>query len=152
MRAGSGSNLMKIELGVGKLIHQLENIFLLVIALLTVIGACKEIYVIADKRDVGLQDLLLMFLYVEVLAMVGAYYESKQIPITLPIFIAITALARLSILQKGQEPLNLIYEAGAILILAIASVVVNYRPVRAARTIDRETSKASAGLRPGSDR
>jgi protein PsiE len=84
--------------------------------------------------------------------MVGAYYDSKQIPITLPIFIAITALARLSILQKGQEPLNLIYEAGAILILAIASVVVNYRPVRAARTIDRETSKASAGLRPGSDR
>ena len=143
---------MKIELGVGKMIHQLENIFLLVIALLTVIGACKEIYVIADKRDVGLQDLLLMFLYVEVLAMVGAYYDSKQIPITLPIFIAITALARLSILQKGQEPLNLIYEAGAILILAIASVVVNYRPVRAARTIDRETSKASAGLRPGSDR
>jgi hypothetical protein len=63
----SGSNLMKIELGVGKMIHQLENIFLLVIALLTVIGACKEIYVIADKRDVDLQDLLLMFLYVEVL-------------------------------------------------------------------------------------
>ena len=116
------------------------------------IGACKEIYVIADKRDVDLQDLLLMFLYVEVLAMVGAYYESKQIPITLPIFIAITALARLSILQKGQEPLNLIYEAGAILILAIASVVVNYRPARAPRTSDRETSKASAGLHSGSYR
>ena len=94
---------MKVDLGVGKMIHQLENVFLLVIALLTVIGACKEIYVIADKRDVGLQDLLLMFLYVEVLAMVGAYYDSKQIPITLPIFIAITALARLSILQKDQD-------------------------------------------------
>src|ERR1700731_4831911 len=114
-----GSDFMKIEAGVGKMIHQLENIFLLVIALLTVIGACKEIYVIADKRDVGLQDLLLMFLYVEGLAMVGMYYDSKQIPITLPIFIAITALARLSILQKDQEPLNLVYEAGAILILAI---------------------------------
>jgi protein PsiE len=140
---------MKRELGIGKTIHQLENIFLLVIALFTVIGAGKEIYLIADKRDVGLQDLLLMFLYVEVLAMVGAYYDSKQIPITLPIFIAITALARLTILQKDQEPLNLIYEAGAILILAMASVIVNYRPARAARTIDRETSKTSAGLRPG---
>jgi protein PsiE len=127
------------------MIHQLENVFLLVIALLTVIGACKEIYIIADKRDVDLQDLLLMFLYVEVLAMVGAYYDSKQIPITLPIFIAITASARLSILQKDQEPLNLIYEAGAILILAIASVVVNYRPARAAR-------ETSAGFRAGSDR
>src|SRR5260370_30294727 len=134
---------MKIDLGVGKMIHQLENIFLLVIALLTVIGACKEIYVIADKRDVGLQDLLLMFLYVEVLAMVGAYYDSKQIPITLPIFIAITALARLSILQKDQEPLNLIYEAGAVLILAMASVLVNYRPLKAMQPVDRGTRKAS---------
>jgi protein PsiE len=104
-----------------------ENVFLLVIALLTVIGAVKEIYVIFGKRDVGLQDLLLMFLYVEVLAMVGAYYDSKQIPITLPIFIAITALARLTILQKEQEPMNIIYEATAILLLAIASVVVNLR-------------------------
>jgi protein PsiE len=116
---------MKLELG--KIVHGLENGFLLVIALLTVLGAAKEIYMIADKRDVGLQDLLLMFLYVEVLGMVGAYYESKQIPITLPIFIAITAIARLSILQKGQEPLNLVYEAAAVLILAVASVVVNYR-------------------------
>lgn len=112
----------------GKVIHQVENAFLLVIAALTVIGAGKEMYVIFAKRDVGLQDLLLMFLYVEVLGMVGAYYDSKQIPITLPIFIAITALARIAILQKEQEPLNLIYESSAILILALASVVVNVRP------------------------
>ena len=112
----------------GKVIHQVENVFLLVIAALTVVGAVKEIFVISAKRDVGLQDLLLMFLYVEVLGMVGAYYESKQIPITLPIFIAITALARIAILQKEQEPLNLVYEASAILILALASVVVNLRP------------------------
>ncbi len=112
----------------GRLIHQVENVFLLAIAVLTIVGAVKEIYVIYDKRDVGLQDLLLMFLYVEVLGMVGAYYDSKQIPINLPIFIAITALARITILQKEQEPVNLIYEAGAILILATASVVVNLRP------------------------
>jgi protein PsiE len=115
---------------IGKAIHLVENIFLLLIAALTVIGTMKEIYLIAVKRDVGLQDLLLMFLYVEVLAMVGAYYDSKTIPISLPIFIAITALARIMILQKEQDPLNLIYEAGAILILAIASVVVNLRPSR----------------------
>ncbi len=112
-----------------KVIHQVENIFLLVIALMTVIGALKEIVAIIQKRDVGLQDLLLMFLYVEVLGMVGAYYDSKQIPITLPIFIAITALARIAILQKEQDPLHLIYEASAILLLAIASVVVNIRPL-----------------------
>ena len=80
----------------GKAIQQLESLFLFVIALPTVVGAVKEIYLILGKRDVGLQDLLLMFLYVEVLGMVGIYLDSKQIPITLPIFIAITALARMA--------------------------------------------------------
>jgi protein PsiE len=134
---------MKIEFGFRKIIHQVENVFLLMIALFTVIGVGKEIYLIVVKQDVGLQDLLLMFLYVEVLAMVGAYYESKQVPITLPIFIAITALARTTILQKDQEPLNIIYQASAILILAIASIAVNYRPARGAQTTGGETKKAS---------
>ncbi len=134
---------MKIEFGFLKMIHQAENVFLLMIALFTVIGVSKEIYLISLKQDVGLQDLLLMFLYVEVLAMVGAYYESKKVPITLPIFIAITALARTTILQKDQEPLNLIYQASAILILAIASIAVDYRPARGALTTGDETKKAS---------
>ena len=113
---------------IAKAIQQLESFFLFVIALLTVVGAVKEIYLILGKRDVGLQDLLLMFLYVEVLGMVGVYSDSKQIPITLPIFIAITALARTAILQKEQDPQHIIYEASAILLLAIASFIVNIRP------------------------
>jgi protein PsiE len=121
---------MKSESGFRKIIHGAEDVFLLVIALFTVIGVCKEVYFIGLKLDVGLQDLLLMFLYVEVLAMVGAYYDSKQVPITLPIFIAITALARATIFQKDQDPLNIIYQAAAILILALASIAVNYRPAR----------------------
>ncbi len=123
-----------------------ENVFLLLIAALTIIGATKEVYLIVSKLDVGLQDLLLMFLYVEVLAMVGAYYDSKKIPITLPIFIAITALARITILQKEQDPLNLIYEAGAILILSIASVVIN---LRLGRMIDSSGSEAERSHQPG---
>ncbi len=134
---------MKIEFGFRKIIYQVENIFLLVIALFTVIGVGKEIYLIVIRRDVGLQDLLLMFLYVEVLAMVGAYYESKQVPITLPIFIAITALARTTILQKDQESLNVIYQASAILILAIATVAVNYRPGKGAPAPGHEVRPAS---------
>jgi protein PsiE len=134
---------MKIEFGFRKIIYQVENLFLLVIALFTVAGVGKEIYLIGVRRDVGLQDLLLMFLYVEVLAMVGAYYESKQVPITLPIFIAITALARTTILQKDQEPLNIIYQASAILILALASIAVNYRPGRAVPATGQETRQAS---------
>ena len=134
---------MKIEFGFRKMVYQVENAFLLVIALFTVIGVGKEIYLIAIRRDVGLQDLLLMFLYVEVLAMVGAYYESKQVPITLPIYIAITALARTTILQKDQEPLNIIYQASAILILAVASIAVNYRPGKGAPAAGHEIRRAS---------
>jgi protein PsiE len=109
-------------------IHRLENVFLLVIAAFTVVAMCQEIVTIVQGQTVALKDLLLMFIYVEVLGMVGVYYDSKKIPITLPLFIAITALARLVILQgKDQPPVNLLYESGAILLLAAACVVVNVR-------------------------
>ena len=115
-----------------KVIHQVENVFLLAIGIFTVVAMVQEVYVIVRGGTVALKDLLLMFIYVEVLAMVGVYYDSKKIPITLPMFIAITALARLVILQgKDQPPVNLIYESGAILILSIASVVINYKPSKA---------------------
>ena len=113
----------------GKAIHLIENLFLLVIGGFTVVAMGQEIHLIVSGGTVALKDLLLMFIYVEVLAMVGVYYDSKKIPITLPMFIAITALARLVILQgKDQPPINLIYESGAILLLAVACVVINYQP------------------------
>ncbi|MEL7543919.1 MAG: phosphate-starvation-inducible PsiE family protein [Pseudomonadota bacterium] len=113
------------------IIHQLENFFLLLIAVFTVIAMCQEVYKLIVGQQVALKDLLLMFIYVEVLAMVGVYYDSKKIPITLPLYIAITALARLVILQgKDQPPINLLVEAGAILILAAACIVITYKPGR----------------------
>ncbi|WP_184256630.1 phosphate-starvation-inducible PsiE family protein [Rhodopseudomonas rhenobacensis] len=114
-----------------RVILQLENVFLVVIGAFAVVAMAQEVYETALGMRVALKDLLLMFIYVEVLAMVGVYYESKKIPITLPLFIAITALARLLILQgKDQPPENLLYESGAILILAIACAVISYRPPR----------------------
>ena len=82
-----------------------------------------------------------MFLYVEVLGMVGIYLDSKQIPITLPIFIAITALARMAILQKEQDLCILIYEARSIRVLAIAAFVVNLRPGHFARRMTKQGEK-----------
>lgn len=111
------------------LIHQLENVFLIIIAAFTVVAMVQEVIKIVDGQQVALKDLLLMFIYVEVLAMVGVYYDSKKIPITLPLYIAITALARLVILQgKDQPPINLLVESGAILILAGACIVISLRP------------------------
>jgi protein PsiE len=111
-----------------KAFHHVENGFLLVIAVFTVIGMGQEVYGVALELKVELKDLILMFIYVEVINMVGAYYNSKKIPISLPIFIAITAIARLTILQaKEQPPVNLLFESGAILVLAIASAIINYK-------------------------
>lgn len=114
---------------VSRSIHYTENAFLLVIGLFTVVAMAQEIWIIVEGRSVALKDLLLMFIYVEVLAMVGVYYDSKKIPITLPLFIAITALARLVILQgKDQPPVNLLYESAAVLLLALSCVVITYKP------------------------
>lgn len=114
---------------VSRLIDYAENTFLLVIALFTLVAMMQEILVMIEARSVELKDLLLMFIYVEVLGMVGVYYDSKKIPITLPLFIAITALARLVIIQgKDQPPVNLLYESGAVLLLAIACLVITYEP------------------------
>jgi protein PsiE len=114
-----------------KVIQQIENVFLVVIGAFAVVAMAQEVYETALGMRVALKDLLLMFIYVEVLAMVAVYYESKKIPITLPLFIAITALARLLILQgKDQPPENLLFESGAILILAVACAVITYGPAR----------------------
>ena len=115
---------------IGTLIIELfEKSLLTIVALLTIIATFQELLAIFDARKVQLADLLLLFLYTEVLGMVGAFYKSKKIPITLPLFIAMTALARLIILQgKEMEAITLLYEAGAILILALACLAIRFRP------------------------
>ena len=111
------------------MIELFEKSLLTIVALLTIIATFQELLAIFDARKVQLADLLLLFLYTEVLGMVGAFYKSKKIPITLPLFIAMTALARLIILQgKEMEAITLLYEAGAILILALACLAIRFRP------------------------
>ena len=111
------------------IIELFEKSLLTIVALLTIIATFQELLSIFDARKVQLADLLLLFLYTEVLGMVGAFYKSKKIPITLPLFIAMTALARLIILQgKEMEAITLLYEAGAILILALACLAIRFRP------------------------
>jgi protein PsiE len=124
-----------------------ENTFLMMIGVFAVVAMAQEVYETALGMRVALKDLLLMFIYVEVIAMVAAYYESKKIPITLPLFIAITAMARLLILQGKDQPVeNLLYESGAILILAIACAVISYRPGQHA--IGDDGGRKTSQLRP----
>ena len=119
---------MNDKFNLAKIIKPIEKILLGIIALLTVIAVVQEINSIYVNSKVQLADLLLLFIYTEVLGMIGIFYVSNKIPITLPLFIAMTAIARLIILQgKGMDPIILIYEAGAILIIAFACLVIRYK-------------------------
>ena len=110
------------------LIKNLQLGLLVVILISTVIAVFLEISNMYQLRDITLADLLLMFLYLEVLAMVRVFWEQQSISITLPLLIAITALSRFIILQgKEMDPSSLMYEAGAILLIAIAIVVMRFR-------------------------
>ena len=111
-----------------KITKNLQFILLSIILISTVIAVGIEIKRMIIEQTVNLADLLLMFLYLEVMAMVRVFWSQQSISITLPLLIAITALARFIILQgKEMDPSSLMYEAGAILLIAIAIVVMRFR-------------------------
>ena len=113
------------------LIKITEKTLLAIIALLTVLATVEEVLKIYNANSVQLADLLLLFIYTEVLGMIGIFFVSNRIPITLPIFIAMTAISRLIILQGKEMDMSfLLYEAGAILVLALAVLVVRYKPLK----------------------
>ena len=88
----------------------MEKTLLVVIDFLSSFAVVVEIFMVVSVRAVKLTDLLLLFIYAEVLGMVAAFYKFRKIPITVPIFIAITALCRLIILQgKGINTIDLLY-------------------------------------------
>ena len=100
-------------------------LFVLVSPIIAFFLEVKEMY---DNRNIELADLLLMFIYIEVIGLVKSYWETRSVRITYPLVIAITALARFIILQdKESDPSNLIYISIAILIVAIATVVIRFR-------------------------
>tara|TARA_B100000900_G_C20240564_1_gene577743 strand:+ start:275 stop:658 length:384 start_codon:yes stop_codon:yes gene_type:complete len=110
------------------LIKNLQLGLLIIILISTIIAVVIEIINMYQARSVTLADLLLMFLYLEVMAMVRVFWDEQSIRITLPLLIAITALSRFIILQgKEMDPSALVYESVAILLIAIAIVVMRLR-------------------------
>ena len=111
-----------------KITKNLQFALLIVILVSTVIAVGIEIKTMFVNQSVTLADLLLMFLYLEVLAMVRVFWDQQSISITLPLLIAITALSRFIILQgKEMDPAGLVYEAVAIVLIAAAIVILRLR-------------------------
>jgi len=105
-----------------------EKVMLAIIGILTTVAAGMDVYDMFLARNIELADLFLLFIYTEIVGMVGAYFANNRIPVSLPIIIAITALCRLIVLHsKEADPWVLIAEAGAILILAGAAYLMSYK-------------------------
>lgn len=110
-----------------KAISWVENIGLIIIALATVIAMGQEIMQMVTAMHVSLADLLLMFIYLEVLTMVGIYLDSGKLPVRMPLYIAIVALARYLILDmKNLETWRMLGVAGAALLVALTVLAIRY--------------------------
>ena len=109
-------------------IRNIQLVAVVIVLLSTIVAFLLEIIKMYEVQNVTLADLLLMFIYIEVIGLVRSYWESRSVRVIYPLIIAITALSRFIILQdKESDPTNLIYLAGAILIVSIATVVIRFR-------------------------
>jgi protein PsiE len=103
----------------------IERALLIVAAVMTIGATGIEIVGVYRAQTITLADILLIFLYTEVMGMIAVFYTGRGSPFVYPIFIAVTALARLIVLQgKDMAPENILFEAAAILLLAIAAVII----------------------------
>ena len=111
-----------------KIIRIIQVGAVLLILLGSVFGFLNEVYQMILSKKVDLADLLLLFIYVEVMGMIRVYLLNEEIRITYPLIIAITAISRLIILRKKDlDPSILIYESVAILIIALSIIVLRLR-------------------------
>ena len=109
-------------------IRNIQLVAVVIVLISTILAFFLEIMKMYETQNVTLADLLLMFIYIEVIGLVRSYWESRAVRVIYPLVIAITALARYIILQdKESDPTNLIYLAFAILIVSIATVVIRFR-------------------------
>lgn len=105
-----------------------EKLLLALIGISTCIASALYLYEMILQREILLGDLFMLFIYAEILAMVGAFYSTNRIPVTLPIIVAITALCRLIIMQtKEMDAIMVMWEAGAIFILAGSAYLMSLK-------------------------
>lgn len=109
------------------LFHYIEKVVLVGVGALALVGIGQLIQNIFQHGQVKLEDLLLMFIFIEIMAMANVYFLRRAVPFTYPMFIAVTALSRLIVLQgKNIAPENLLYESGAILLVSLAILIIRF--------------------------
>jgi protein PsiE len=117
----------QVKKSVSRTLALAQDFGLIVVAIATMVAIGIEIKVMIDNSYVSLTDLLLLFIYLEVLTMVGVYYESGELPIKIPLYIAIVALARYLILDmKNIDTWRILGITSAILLLGVSIIVIQY--------------------------
>lgn len=112
-------------------IDVIETVGLLIIVIATSVAMVQETRVMIDAQRVHLADLLLMFLFLEVLAMIGQYFKLGQLPVRFPLYIAMVALARYMVLDlKEMTEWRMLAVAAAILLLTVAVLIIRYGHIR----------------------
>lgn len=110
-----------------KALTWVQDIGLLIIAVSTLVAVGFELVSMVEAKTVTLADLLLLFIYLEVLAMIAIYLDSGKLPVRMPLYIAIVALARYLILDmKNLDTWRMLGVAGAALLIAISILVIRF--------------------------
>lgn len=113
------------------LLVMFEHTGLMVIAIATVVAMGSEVVGMVRSANVTLTDLLMLFLYLEVLAMVGLYYESGRLPVRFPLYIGMVALARYLILDmKAMDEWRMLAVSGSVLLLTLSVLLIRFGHVR----------------------
>lgn len=109
------------------LFRYVEKAVLLLVGGLALLAIGQLVLAMYASHQVQLQDVLLIFIFLEIMAMANVYFIRHSVPFTYPMFIAVTALSRLVVLQgKNIAPENLLFEGGAILLVSIAILVIRF--------------------------
>jgi protein PsiE len=114
-----------------KSLKVLEITGLIIIAVATIIAVGQEVWLMIQHGRVELSDLLLLFIYLEVITMIGIYYQKNMLPVRFPIYIAIVALARYIILgSKQMDPWDMLGIGATLLVLTISVFLVRLGHVK----------------------
>jgi protein PsiE len=114
-----------------KLLHGIEYLLLGIITLATIIAVGQEIYIIIDQLKVQISDLLLLFIYLEIITMVVVYLQSGEVPVRMPLYIGMVALARYLILDmKAMNQWQMLAIATSILLISLAVLIVRFGHVK----------------------
>lgn len=110
-----------------RVVHLLEDVGLSIVLVATVVATVIEVQAMWVRKEVLLTDLLLMFIYIEMVTMVKVYWQSGKLPVRMPLYVAIVAMARYLIIEiKDMEQLRVLTVSASILVIALAVLVIRW--------------------------